>query len=92
MWADCAKLNGSSIAQDTYGPLLERFMQYQVNEAGTHVSVVADKVEVLMTAPRAKFSVMVGPDSKAAPIVGTLPVAIRDWVMKYNIWGDTGDW
>jgi len=92
MWSDCEAKNGSAIAQDTYGKFLDKFMNYQVNEPGTHVSVVADKVEVLMTAPRAKYSVMVGPDSKAAPIVGTMPVAIRDWVMKKNIWGEVGDW
>ena len=30
MWEDCAKANGSSIAQDTYGALLEKFMSFQV--------------------------------------------------------------
>ena len=32
----------------------------------------------------------VGPDSKAAPIVGLLPVAVSEWILKQSIYQRIG--
>ena len=52
MWADCQKRLGTSQARDEYGPLLDRFIEYSLNEKGTHVSHVAKRIRIALSAGR----------------------------------------
>ena len=79
-----------SQAQEEYGPLLEKFIQYSTEQPGTHVSEVAKTMAVVLTAGRPYSSYKVGPDSKAAPIVGSLPVPVSEWIIKKSMFGRLG--
>ena len=54
MWADCQKRLGTSQARDEYGPLLDRFIEYSLNEKGTHLSEVARHGLALAAWPTAR--------------------------------------
>ena len=91
MWADCEALNkGSGIAKEEFGTLLQTFIEYSANEPGTHVSEVAKTMGQIMAAHRPNATYKVGPDSKAAPVVGLLPTAIREFIVKYSMYKQVG--
>lgn len=74
------------IAIIRYGELLDTFIKFSANEPGTHVSQVAQTMGDIMAAHRPMACYKVGIDSKAAPIVGLLPTAIRETVVKYSMY------
>ena len=76
MWADCQKRLGTSQARDEYGPL-DRFIEYSLNEKGTHVSEVAKRIRIALAAGRPLHVYKVGPDSRATPSVGPAARARR---------------
>ena len=90
MWEECEKLQGDNRARDEYGSLLEAFVRYSEAQPGTHVSRVADAVLELMEANRPLSSYKVGPDSKAAPFVGMMPTGVREFIVKYSMFGEVG--
>jgi len=90
MWDACAMKLGSEVAQEEYGPLLEQFIKYSAEQPGTHVSEVAKAMVVVLAAGRPASSTKVGFDSKAAPIVGSLPVTVSEWVIKKSMFGTLG--
>ena len=90
MWADCQKRLGTSQARDEYGPLLDRFIEYSLNEKGTHVSEVAKRIRIALAAGRPLHGYKVGPDSRATPVAGLLPVPVADAVMKFSVFGRQG--
>ena len=90
MWADCQKRLGTSQARDEYGPLLDRFIEYSLNEKGTHVSEVAKRIRLALAAGRPLHGYKVGPDSRATPVAGLLPVPVADAVMKFSVVGRQG--
>ena len=90
MWKDCKKLHGSNVAEDEYGDMLQTFIEYSHNEPGTHVSEVAKTMAQIMAAHRPNATYKVGPDSKAAPVVGLLPTYIREFIVKYSMYKQTG--
>jgi len=90
MWAACAKAMGSNQAQEEYGELLDTFIEYSAKEPGTHVSEVAKTMAVIMEAHRPLATYKVGPDSAAAPFVGLLPTAIREFIVKYSMYKKVG--
>jgi NAD(P)-dependent dehydrogenase (short-subunit alcohol dehydrogenase family) len=90
MWAQCEKKIGSSKARDEYGKLLETFIEYSAKQPGTHVSEVAKVMQIALTDHRPYESYRVGPDSQAAPIVGSLPRDISEWIVKLSMYGTTG--
>ena len=90
MWADCQKRLGTSQARDEYGPLLDRFIEYSLNEKGTHVSEVAKRIRLALAAGRPLHGYKVGPDSRATPVAGLLPVPVADAVMKFSVFGRQG--
>jgi hypothetical protein len=47
-------------------------------------------MSVVLAAGRPYSSYKVGPDSKAAPIVGSLPVTVSEWVIKKSMFGKLG--
>lgn len=70
--------------------MLEKFIKYSAEQPGTHVSEVAKTMSVVLTAGRPFSSYKVGPDSKAAPIVGSLPVTVSEWIIKKSMFGTLG--
>ena len=44
----------------------------------------------LMEANRPLSSYKVGPDSKAAPFVGMMPTGVREFIVKYSMFGEVG--
>jgi len=90
MWASCAKTIGSNKAQDEYGALLTKFIEFSAAEPGTHVSEVAKTMATIMAAHRPNATYKVGPDSMAAPIVGLLPTAVREFIVKFSMYKKVG--
>jgi len=90
MWESCKKITKDDRAQDQYGDLLNTFIQYSANEPGTHVSEVAKTMKTIMSAHRPYATYKVGPDSQAAPFVGLLPTAIREFIVKYSMYKQVG--
>jgi len=45
---------------------------------------------VVLTAGRPLSSYKVGADSKAAPIVGSLPVSVSEWIIKKSMFNTLG--
>ena len=51
---------------------------------------VANTMATIMAAHRPNATYKVGPDSAAAPIVGLLPTAIREFIVKYSMYKEVG--
>lgn len=47
-------------------------------------------MSTVLAAGRPLSSYKVGPDSKAAPIVGSLPVTVSEWILKKSMFGMLG--
>ena len=45
MWKVCEAKQGSSIAKNEFGPLMDHFLKYSALQPGTHVSKVAEAAE-----------------------------------------------
>jgi len=90
MWASCAERFGDDRAKREYGPLLDTFIKYSLNEKGTHVSEVAKRIKLALAAGRPLHGYKVGPDSRATPIAGLLPIPLQDFVMKAQVYGQQG--
>ena len=90
MWAACKSRLGTDQAKKEYGPLLDTFIKYSLAEKGTHVSEVAKRIRLALAAGRPLHGYKVGPDSRATPIAGLLPVPIQDFVMKAQVYGRQG--
>ena len=87
MWKLCEDKQGSSIAKDTYGKMMDHFHLYAELQPGTHVSEVCKAAEHALTAHSPRSSYKVGIDSKLAPIAGMLPTGVREWVARNGIYG-----
>ena len=61
------------------------FCRYQLEEPGTHVSVVGQQMENIMRHGRPWLRYFVGPDAKAATIVGCLPTGCREFLMRVTL-------
>ena len=51
---------------------------------------VANTMATIMAAHRPNATYKVGPDSAAAPIVGLLPTAIREFIVKFSMYKEVG--
>ena len=87
MWKMCEDKQGSSIAKDQYGKMMDHFVLYSELQPGTHVSHVSQAAEHALTAYAPRSSYKVGIDSKLAPIVGMLPTGVREWIARHGIYG-----
>jgi NAD(P)-dependent dehydrogenase (short-subunit alcohol dehydrogenase family) len=87
MWSRCKEKLNSDVARVEYGEMFDHFNRYSALQPGTHVSKVAEAADRALTAHRPWTSYKVGPDSKAAPIVGMLPTGIREWVARHGMYG-----
>lgn len=77
-------------AKTEYGTLLDTFIKYSAEQPGTHVSEVGKTMATILRAGRPHNSYKVGPDSKAAPIVGSLPVTVSEWIVKKSMYNQLG--
>jgi len=87
MWKGCEDEQGSSIAKDMYGKMMEHFFLYAELQPGTHVSEICKAAEHALTAHSPRSSYKVGIDSKLAPIVGMMPTGAREWIARNGIYG-----
>jgi len=87
MWQVCETKLGTSIAKDTFGPLMDHFIEYSALQPGTHVSKVCEAAEHALLANVPRSSYKVGIDSKLAPIVGMLPTGVRETIARHGIYG-----
>jgi NAD(P)-dependent dehydrogenase (short-subunit alcohol dehydrogenase family) len=87
MWQVCESKTGSSKAKDTFGPLMDHFIEYSALQPGTHVSEVCKAAEHGLLAPVPRSSYKVGFDSKVAPIAGMLPTGVRETLTRHGIYG-----
>jgi NAD(P)-dependent dehydrogenase (short-subunit alcohol dehydrogenase family) len=87
MWRQCEKNQGSTVAKDEFGPLLDHFTHYSALQPGTHVSEVCKAAEHALLAPVPRSSYKVGIDSKLAPIVGLMPTGMRETITRHGIYG-----
>ena len=87
MWQVCETNMGNSKAKDTFGPLMDHFVQYSALQPGTHVSKVCEAAEHALLAKVPRSSYKVGIDSKLAPIVGMLPTGVRETITRHGIYG-----
>ena len=57
MWKQCEDKQGSSIAKDTFGKMMDHFHEYAALQPGTHVSEVCKAAEHALTAhsPRSSY-------------------------------------
>lgn len=87
MWKLCESSQGSSVAKQEFGPLMDHFLKYSVLQPGTHVSEVAKAAEHGLLAKVPRSSYKVGIDSKLAPIVGMMPTGMRETIARHGIYG-----
>jgi len=87
MWKICEEKQGSTMAKDEYGELMNHFVKYSALQPGTHVSEVSKAAEhaLLSNVPRTSYKV--GIDSKLAPIVGMMPTGMREKIAIHGIYG-----
>jgi len=88
MWGGCRDaMEGSTAAEDEYGPMMEHFVKYSAAVPGEHVSAVARAADDALTAYMPRTSYKVGIDSKLAPIVGLLPTGLRELMARHGMYG-----
>lgn len=87
MWKVCESKHGNSKAKDTFGPLMDHFIEYSALQPGTHVSKVCEAAEHALLANVPRSSYKVGIDSKLAPIVGMMPTGMRETIARHGIYG-----
>ena len=74
-------------ANTEYREMVEVFRQFQLDEPGTHVSVVGKQMEAIMRHGRPRFRYYVGPDAVAATVVGCLPTGLREHLLRNTLLG-----
>lgn len=87
MWKMCEDAQGSSIAKDTFGKMLDHFYVMAEKQPATHVTMICKAAEEALTAHSPRSSYKVGDDSKVTPFIGMLPTGPRDWVARHGIYG-----
>jgi short-subunit dehydrogenase len=87
MWKACEQNQGSTVAKQEFGPLLDHFMEYSALQPGTHVSEVCKAAEHALLSKVPRTSYKVGIDSKLAPIVGMMPTGMRELITRHGIYG-----
>jgi hypothetical protein len=78
---------GSTVAKDKFGPLLDHFTRYSALQPGTHVSEVRKAAEHALLAPIPRSSYKIGIDSILAPIVGLMPTGMCEKITRHGIYG-----
>eukprot|EP00980_Cylindrotheca_fusiformis_P005828 scaffold1224_cov97-Cylindrotheca_fusiformis.AAC.3 len=87
MWKACEEEQGSTVAKDEFGMLMDHFLKYSALQPGTHVSEVSKAAEHALLAPVPRSSYKIGIDSKLAPIVGMMPTGMRETMARHGMYG-----
>ena len=72
-------------ASEEYLEMVDAFRRYQLEEPGTHVSVVGQQMERIMRHGRPWLRYFVGPDAIASTVVGCLPTGFRETLMRNTL-------
>ena len=72
-------------ARDEYMDMILAFRKFQMEEPGTHVSVVGQQMEKIMSHGKPWLRYFVGPDAVAATVVGCLPTGLREHLLRNTL-------
>lgn len=72
-------------ATTEYREMVDAFQKFQVEEPGTHVSVVGQQMEKIMRHGKPWMRYFVGFDAVAATIVGILPTGLREHLLRNTL-------
>lgn len=72
-------------AKDEYWDMVMAFKKFQVEEPGTHVSVVGDQMELIMRHGKPWMRYFVGVDAVASILVGLLPTGLREHLLRNTL-------
>lgn len=72
-------------AREEYMEMIQAFRKFQIEEPGTHVSVVGQQMEKIMQHGRPWMRYFVGPDAVAATVVGILPTGLREHLLRNTL-------
>ena len=72
-------------AKEEYWDMVTAFRKFQVEEPGTHVSVVGEQMELIMKHGKPWLRYFVGVDAIAATLVGILPTGLREHLLRNTL-------
>lgn len=72
-------------ATEEYYDMIQAFRKFQMEEPGTHVSVVGEQMELIMKHGRPWLRYFVGIDAMASVIVGILPTGLREHLLRNTL-------
>ena len=72
-------------ASEEYREMVEAFRKFQVEEPGTHVSVVGQQMEKIMKHGKPWMRYFVGYDAVASVLVGILPTGLREHLLRNTL-------
>lgn len=72
-------------AKAEYYDMVDAFRQFQLEEPGTHVSMVGTQMERIMKHGRPYMRYFVGPDAVASTVVGCLPTGLREFLLRNTL-------
>jgi hypothetical protein len=72
-------------ATTEYREMVDAFQKFQVEEPGTHVSVVGQQMEKIMRHGKPWMRYFVGIDAVAATVVGILPTGLREHLLRNTL-------
>jgi hypothetical protein len=72
-------------AEGEYREMVEAFRKFQLEEPGTHVSVVGQQMEKIMRHGAPWMRYFVGFDAMASVVVGILPTGIREHLIRNTL-------
>jgi len=72
-------------ARTEYYDMIDAFRRFQLEEPGTHVSMVGKQMERIMKDGRPFMRYYVGPDAVASTIVGVLPTGLREFLLRNTL-------
>lgn len=72
-------------ATTEYREMVDCFQKFQIEEPGTHVSVVGEQMEKIMRHGRPWMRYYVGFDAVASTLVGILPTGLREHLLRNTL-------
>jgi len=72
-------------AKTEYYDMIDAFRRFQIEEPGTHVSMVGTQMEKIMKHGRPYMRYFVGPDAVASTVVGCLPTGLREFLLRNTL-------
>ena len=72
-------------ARDEYMEMVQAFRKFQVEEPGTHVSVVGEQMQNIMQHGHTRLRYYVGVDAIASTVVGILPTCFKEHLLRNTL-------